>query len=199
MGTNLALSLGLPRRYGPVLILVACFPAFLFSWSAPLVVFRVFVNEILLHRDSGIDGSLRAPLINGYYAVRGEGASTHGWVSPPVSEIVRKLQVSDPYILAAVESKHVEHSAAPQFRDFIDSYFILDTRSRQQSNFATYSDFEQRVRELGIELRLELFETIHSRYYFSWFDVGFRILWSFPFAVCALVFLISIRTLQTPQ
>lgn len=170
------------RHRRAVIVAAAGFPFACLAWAGMVFVFQALVNEGLLHRDPGLGDTWHCPLPNGY-ALLMIDETDHGWVYNPktqgwndgVSEAedsvagVRKLQLAGHYILGGSDSR------SWQFRetsgDYVDSYFLLDTRSGKRTNFTAYDQLYNAARELGIQPNLEPIETVYSRYRFTWFEV----------------------------
>jgi hypothetical protein len=83
---------------------------------------------------------------------------------------VRKLQITEPYIIGNLDSRSSEHLG--QGNAQIDSYFVLDTRTGKRTSLPNYDSLRDYARQRGILLNLETIFDVYSRYRFSWFEVA---------------------------
>jgi hypothetical protein len=180
-GSTALFTRGVKRHRRTVILLAALLPFACMGWAGAVFVFQALVNEGLFHRDPGLGDTWHCPLPDGY-ALLMIDETDHGWIYNPrtqgwgggVSEAedsvpgVRKLQLAGQYILGGSDSRSWELRETSS--DYIDSYFLLDTRSGKRRNFATYEELHAAALQLGIQPNLEPIDAVYSRYRFTWFE-----------------------------
>lgn len=131
----------------PLLRQVTLFPFACLIWAAGVFVGQAAVNVVLLHRDIGIGDGFDCPLPNGYaltFIDTTEAGTVYNPKGRPIwSDVgedtvndVRQMQLAEGYIIGAVDSKRFEHFG--QDGRPVDSWFILDTRTGQRTDFKDY-------------------------------------------------------------
>ncbi len=189
------------------ILVVSLFPFACLAWAGVMFAFQAVINEGFLHRDPGLGDSWHCPLPNGY-ALLMIDETDHGWVFNPktqgwndgVSQAedsvagVRVLQLAGQYILGGSDSRSWEFRETNP--NYIDSYFLLDTRSGKRTDFTAYDQLYSAARQLGIQPNLEPINTVYSRYRFTWFEVFAGALLCMPPLILGLLLLRWIARLR---
>jgi hypothetical protein len=180
-----------------VVLCASIFPFLCLGWAGIVFVFQAAINEFVLHRDPGLGDKWECPLPDGYELLMID-ETDHGWVFNPktqrwsegVSEQgdalsgVRVLQLSGHYILGGLDSKAYQFASKD---NYIESYFVLDTRTGTHESLPTYEALRGKAQQLGIGLNLERISVVYSRYRFSWFEVFVGFLLCGPPLLAALL------------
>jgi len=171
------------------ILAAAILPFIWLGWGACVFIFQAVVNEVLLSRDLGIGDTWHAPLTNGYQIMMID-VTDQGWVYNPKTQPdgvaeqddavagVRKVQVAGRYILGGVDSKAFDRSGKDDAS--VDSFFILDTSTGQQTTFKTYDGLCGRAQALQIKVNLEPISTVYGRFRRTWFDVFASVIFFMP-------------------
>jgi hypothetical protein len=176
-------------------------------WAGIVFTFQGFINTTFLHRDLGLGDSSYCPLPNGYSLLMID-VSDQGTVYNPRTQFsddmvsdqsdaisgIRTLQLEGINILGGSDSKYSEHFG--QDSPPLDRYFILNTRTGQQTDFKSENDLQVAASKLGIALKLEPIFDIYRRYRFTWFDFAALFLLIVPPVVAFGLLLRSVMRLR---
>jgi hypothetical protein len=150
------------------------FPFACLGWAAGVFVFYAAVEGIVFHQDPGIGDGWTCRLPNGY-AIEMIDVTDQGFLYDPKTQDinsgealsgVRVLQLAGQYILGGIDRESIDHIGYRQGP--IDSYFLLDTRTRQRTDFPTYDALRDTASKLSIPLRLERIDVLYWRYRVTW-------------------------------
>lgn len=179
-GTTALLTRGVARGRKRVILAARIFPFLCLGWSGIVFFSQAAVNEFVFHRDSGLGDMWQCPLPDGY-ALLMIDETEQGWVFNPKTQDwggvaegedsisgVRLLQLSGPYILGGRDS-HAYQFASKD--DYIESYFLLDTRTGKHESFPTYQALRDQARQMGIVLSMERISAVYSKYRYTWFEI----------------------------
>lgn len=155
------------------------FPVACLAWAGTVFVFQAVVNVMVLHRDIGIGDGFDCPLPNGYALSFIDDTDIGTLYDPkdrPVwSDVkenaidnVRVIQLAGSYVLGGSDSKRLEHFG--QDGSPVDSYFLLDTRTGNRTDFKTYDDLREAAHHLSVQPSLVPIGSFYSKYRFTWFD-----------------------------
>jgi len=124
---------------------------------------------------------------------------TQGWDSVAEGEDsvsgVRVLQLSGPYILGGRDSHAYQFAS----KDYIESYFLLDTRTGKHETFPTYVALRDKAQHLGIDLSMERIGVVYSRYRYTWFEILVAVLLLGPpliFACLLIQWVLRLRKIR---
>jgi hypothetical protein len=158
---------------------VTAFPFACLFWAGGVFVFSAAVNVTLLHRDVGIGDGFDCPLPNGYalsFIDTTDAGSVYNPKGRPVWSEVREdavndvtaMQLAGPYILGGVDSHRLEHWE----HDVVtaDSWFLLNTKTRERTDFKSIEELKESARRSNITLSLVPIGDLYSKYRFTWFD-----------------------------
>jgi hypothetical protein len=56
--------------------------------------------------------------------------------------------------------------------DYVDAYFVLDTQTRNRTDFSNYDALKNSAAQLGVALKFERIYDVYKRYRFTWFDLA---------------------------
>jgi hypothetical protein len=156
---------------GRLLSLAAALPFLSLAWAAIVFVFQATINVALLHRDIGIGDGFECPLPDGY-ALTFIDTTEIGTVYKDNSnngiQNVRFLQLADPYIIAASDSKAFDHFG--QQTAVVDTYSLIDTRNGHRTQFTDVAALRQAAERLHITVSISPIGDLYSKYRFTWFD-----------------------------
>ncbi len=178
-GATALLTRGVKHGRWKVILATSAFPFLCLAWAGIVFFSQAVVNESVFHRDAGLGDTWKCPLPNGY-ALLMIDETEQGWVYNPKTQPwggvgeqddslsgVRVLQLSGPYIFGGLDS-HAYQFASKD--DYIESYFLLDTKTGKHENFPTYQALQGKAQQLGITLNLERISVVYSRYRYTWFE-----------------------------
>lgn len=179
-GITALLTRGVAQGRTRMILVASIFPFLCLGWAGIVFFSQAAVNEFVFHRDPGLGDMWQCPLPDGY-ALLMIDETEQGWVFNPktrgwdgVAEGedsisgVRVLQLSGPYILGGRDS-HAYQLASKD--EYIESYFLLDTRTGKHESFPAYEALRDQAQQMGIALSMERINVVYSRYRFSWFDI----------------------------
>jgi hypothetical protein len=172
--------LGAGRSRTLLIRAVTAFPFACLFWAGGVFVFSAAVNVLLLHRDVGIGDGFDCPLPNGYalsFIDRTDVGSVYYPNGRPVWSEVREngvndvtaMQLAGPYILASVDSHKREHFEEEHISE-PDSWFLLNTKTGERTDFKTLAGLKESARRSNIALSLVPVGNLYSKYRFTWFD-----------------------------
>jgi hypothetical protein len=159
---------------------VTALPFACLFWAGGVFVASAAVNVTVLHRDVGIGDGFDCPLPNGYalsFIDRTDVGTLYWPKRRPVWSDVREnavnnvtaMQLAGPYILGSLDSQRREHFeqeiSAPE------SWFLLNTKTGDRTDFKTLQELEESARRSDIRLSLVPVGDLYSKYRFTWFDV----------------------------
>lgn len=178
-GTAALLTRGVSQGRKRVILATCVFPFLSLGWAGIVFLSQAAVNELVFHRDPGLGDTWQCPLPDGY-ALLMIDETEQGWVFNPKTQGwggvaeredsisgVRVLQLSGPYILGGGDS-HAYQFASKD--DYIESYFVLDTKAGRHEIIPTYEALRCKAQQLGINLNLERISVVYSRYRYTWFE-----------------------------
>jgi hypothetical protein len=178
-GTAALLTRGVAQGRKRVILATSVFPFLSLGWAGIVFLSQAAVNELVFHRDPGLGDTWQCPLPDGY-ALLMIDETEQGWVFNPKTQGwdgvaegedsisgVRVLQLSGPYILGGRDS-HAYQFASKD--DYIESYFVLDTKAGRHESIPTYEALRCKAQQLGINLNLERINVVYSRYRYTWFE-----------------------------
>jgi hypothetical protein len=172
-GTTALLTRGVAQGRKRVILAASVFPFLCLGWAGIVFFSQAAVNELVFHRDPGLGDTWQCPLPDGYALLMIDeteqgwvfNPKTQGWTGVAESEDsisgVRVLQLSGPYILGGRDS-HAYQFASKD--DYIESYFLLDTRTGKHESFQTYEALRDKAQEMGIALGMERISVVYSKY-----------------------------------
>jgi hypothetical protein len=180
-GTTALLTRGVAQgRKQRVILAASVFPFLCLAWAGIVFFSQAAANEFVFHRDPGLGDTWQCPLPDGY-ALLMIDETEQGWVFNPKTQGwdgvaegedsisgVRVLQLSGPYILGGRDS-HAYQFASKD--DYIESYFLLDTRTGKHESFPTYEALRDKARQMGIALSMERISAVYSKYRYTWFEI----------------------------
>ena len=156
-----------------------------FVWCWIVFSVQMFVDETVLHRDTGYFSEMwHCPLSSDYQLLMincGGEDPADGFVFewhpgddmddsihlPDCIEGVSKLQVANPYIFG----EFLEHNSTAK-----DCYFILDMRTDKKTVLADLEATRLAASKVGVQLNLQSINEAYNRYRDNWFDVFANIL-----------------------
>jgi hypothetical protein len=166
---------------GRLLSFAAALPFLSLAWAAIVFVFQATINVAVLHRDIGIGDAFECPLPDGY-ALAFIDTTEIGTVYKNNTENgvrnVRFLQLAGPYIVAASDSKALDHFGRQTAA--VDTYFLIDTRNGRRSQFTDMAALRLAAERLHITVSLLPVGDLYSKYRFTWFDAFAAILLIVP-------------------
>jgi hypothetical protein len=148
-------------------------------WAGGVFVFSAAVNGVYLHRDVGVGDGFDCPLPNGYalsFIDTTDAGTVYNPKGRPVWSEVREnavndvtvMQLAGPYILGGVDSKRFDHFG--QDINAADSWFLLNTKTGQRTDFNALEGLKESARRSNITLSLVPIGDLYSKYRFTWFD-----------------------------
>jgi hypothetical protein len=193
---------------GKLLRIATVFPVTCLIWAGIVFVFQGVINVVFLHRDLGIGDGFDCPLPNGYALsfidVTNIGtlyrAGNHPlWADDQENAIdavrdVVVMELAGPYVLGGADSKRLEHFAQDSYA--ADSYFVLDTRTDERTDFKTYVELREAAQRLGIQPNLVAIDSLYSKYRFTWFDAFAGLLLILPPLIAAALMMRSVVRLR---
>jgi len=187
------------------LVFALCvFPFACVFWAGAAFVFYGTVNMLAFHRDPGIGDGLGTPLPNGVLLEsidvfdrcslhKNDPAAEDAYMGEPLVSDVRALQLAGQYILGRVQ-RGTAPEGAP---DSVEFYFVLDTKTSDQAKYQTLIDLRSAADKLHVQLALEPFYDVYTRYTryrFTWFDgLGAILIFGVPLAGACLLFRRAVR------
>lgn len=164
-------------------------PFLCLSWAAIVFVLQGVINVTVFHRDIGLGDGFECPLPNGYalsFIDTTEIGTLHKSSTDAGLQDVRFLQMADPYIVAASDSKAFDHFG--QQTTAVDTYYLIDERSGRQTRFGDMASLREAARQLHFTINLLPIDSFYSKYRFTWFDAVAAILLIIP-PLLAVLFL----------
>ena len=170
---------------GRLLRAATIFPFACLAWAGAVFVLYAVVNESVFNRDPGIGDSWTCPLPNGY-AIEMVDVTDRGWLYNPKTQDpsglrtpqwqnavddVCVLQVAGRYILGGRNCRDYVPDPPPD-RVLVLSYFLIDTTTRERTDFPTYGALRSAAARMKIEPHLDRIDVVYSRYRFTWFDLA---------------------------
>jgi hypothetical protein len=160
-----------------LLLTARWFPFACLVWAGCVFICYAVVNDTVFHRDPGIGDSWFCPLPNGYTIAMIDVTDRGYLYKSRVQDInsgsavkeVCKLQVTGDSMLGQVYSA-ASVSYDPESCDVSPSYFLLDTRTGERTDFPTYDALRRAAVPINIQVRLDLIDTVFTRYRYTWFD-----------------------------
>ncbi len=140
-------------------------------WGVIVFAFQGVINVTVFHRDIGLGDGFECPLPNGYalsFIDTTEIGTLHKSSTDGGVQDVRFLQLADPYIVAASDSKAFDHFG--QRTASVDTYYLIDERSGRQTQFRDMASLREAARQLSLTINLLPIGTFYSKYRFTWFD-----------------------------
>jgi WD40 repeat protein len=205
------LTNGITQERKAVVFFATVLPIACFVWSAVVFEFQAVVNKRLLDRDGSGGEIYQCPLPNGYSLSMCDTTeygmlfnrkkhsepyvSSDSWQEPSgqwVSESdgvgdVRRLQLVRQFVFGRSATRSPEH----HFQiDKADKFFLLDTKTDKQTEFASYQELQKAAENIGVQLKLQPIFDVYRQYRFTWFD-NFAAALSFGPPILAFGFLIS--------
>lgn len=175
------LTRGVKKDRWKVLLATTLFPFVCLAWGGVIIVFQAIVNDSLLERDCGLGDTWRCPLPSGYGILlidrTDQGSicnkktqAADGIGDGPREAIigVRDMQIAGRYIFASADGSATNSDLKKS--ELVDRFFMLDTQTGKQTEFANCEELTLAADKLGVKLDLRPIYSVYQQYRGTWLD-----------------------------